>query len=59
MQRHPVIRLQIVNKGESEKMDAIQRELLMQVAGLHEIPAGAYNIRSNGQSIERKKIREI
>ena len=54
MQRHPVIRLQIVNKGESEKMDAIQRELLMQVAGLHEIPAGAYNIRSNGQSIERK-----
>ena len=27
-------------------MDAIQRELLMQVAGLHEIPAGAYNIRS-------------
>ena len=52
MQRHPVTRLQIVNKGESEKMDAIQRELLMQVAGLHEIPAGAYNIRSNGQSIE-------
>ena len=59
MQRHPVIRLQIVNKGESEKMDAIQRELLMQVAGLHEIPAGAYNIRSNGQSIERKSTGNI
>ena len=57
--RHPVIRPQIVNKGESEKMDAIQRELLMQVAGLHEIPAGAYNIRSNGQSIEKEKVREI
>lgn len=59
MQRHPVTRLQIVNKGESEKMDAIQRELLMQVAGLHEIPAGAYNIRSNGQSIERKSTGNI
>ena len=40
-------------------MDAIQRELLMQVAGLHEIPAGAYNIRSNGQSIERKSTGNI
>ena len=40
-------------------MDAIQRELLMQVAGLHEIPAGAYNIRSNGQSIDRKSTGNI
>lgn len=29
-------------------MDAIQRELLAQVAGLHEVPTGAYNIRANG-----------
>ena len=27
-------------------MDAIQQNLLEQVAGLHEIPAGAYNILS-------------
>ena len=30
-------------------MDAIQKNLLEQVAGLHEIPEGAYNIRSDGQ----------
>jgi len=29
-------------------MDAIQKNLLEQVADLHEIPAGAYNIRANG-----------
>lgn len=29
-------------------MDAIQMNLLEQVADLHEIPAGAYNIRANG-----------
>ena len=29
-------------------MDAIQKTLLEQVSGLHEIPAGAYNIRANG-----------
>lgn len=29
-------------------MDAIQKQLLEQVAGLHEVPAGAYNIRANG-----------
>lgn len=34
-------------------MDAIQQNLLEQVAGLHEIPAGAYNIRANGQMAAR------
>ena len=34
-------------------MDAIQKNLLEQVAGLHEIPAGAFNIRANGESIQR------
>ena len=29
-------------------MDAIQKNLLEQVADLHEIPTGAYNIRTNG-----------
>lgn len=40
-------------------MDAIQRELLEAVAGLHEIPTGAYNIRANGQSVERKSTDHI
>lgn len=30
------------------EMDNIQKRLLEQVADLHEVPAGAYNIRSNG-----------
>lgn len=40
-------------------MDAIQRELLVQVADLHEIPVGAYNIRANGSSVERKSTGNI
>lgn len=34
-------------------MDAIQKRILMEVAGLEEIPAGAYNIRTNGKSAAR------
>lgn len=34
-------------------MDEIQKSLLEQVAGLHEVPAGAFNIRANGESVER------
>ena len=34
-------------------MDTIQKDLLEAVSGLHEIPAGAYNIRANGASVER------
>lgn len=40
-------------------MDAIQRELLEAVAGLHEIPTGAYNIRANGASVEQKSTANI
>lgn len=40
-------------------MDAIQRELLEAVSGLHEIPTGAYNIRANGASIERNSTANI
>ena len=40
-------------------MDSIQMNLLEQVAGLHEIPAGAYNIRANGESIERNTTANI
>ena len=31
-------------------MDKIHKELLEAVAGLHEMPVGAYNIRTNGES---------
>ena len=31
-------------------MDLIQKELLEEIAGLHEVPAGAYNIRANGKA---------
>ena len=29
-------------------MDQIQKNLLAEIAGLHEVPAGAYNFRVNG-----------
>lgn len=40
-------------------MDAIQKNLLEQVAGLHEMPAGAYNIRANGESAGRATTAHI
>ncbi len=40
-------------------MDAIQKNLLEQVADLHEIPAGAFNIRANGKSVERNTTSNI
>lgn len=40
-------------------MDAIQKNLLEKVADLHEIPAGAYNIRANGESIGRNTSANI
>ena len=40
-------------------MDSIQKELLEAVAGLHEIPAGAYNIRANGESAARNTTANI
>lgn len=40
-------------------MDAIQQNLLEQVAGLHEIPAGAYDIRANGQMAGRNTTANI
>lgn len=34
-------------------LDSIQKKLLEQISDLHEVPAGAYNIRANGASAER------
>lgn len=40
-------------------MDEIQKSLLEQVAGLHDMPSGAYNIRANGQSVGRSTTAHI
>lgn len=40
-------------------MDAIQKGLLEEVAGLHEIPVGAYNIRANGKTESRATTENI
>ena len=40
-------------------MDEIQKNLLEQIAGLHEMPAGAYNIRANGASVSRNTTSHI
>lgn len=40
-------------------MDRIQMELFEQLTGLHEIPAGAYNIRANSQKDSRKTTENI
>ncbi len=40
-------------------MDEIQKRILMEVAGLHEIPEGAYNIRANGHSAARNVTANI
>ena len=40
-------------------MDGIQKNLLEQVAGLHEMPTGAYNIRADGKSVDRATTAHI
>lgn len=44
---------------EGVYMDEIQKTLLMQVADLHEVPAGAYNIRADGESAGRQSTEHI
>lgn len=41
------------------KMDEIQKRLLSEVAGLHEIPEGAYNLRANGETAARNTTANI
>ncbi|MCR4787417.1 MAG: SufD family Fe-S cluster assembly protein [Lachnospiraceae bacterium] len=41
------------------ELDEIQKRLLKEVADLHKVPEGAYNIRSNGQSIGRSSTENI
>lgn len=40
-------------------MNTIEKNLLSQVADLHEVPAGAYNIRANGESAGRRSTANI
>lgn len=40
-------------------MDEIQKRLLAEVANLHEVPEGAYNIRANGKSEARNSTANI
>lgn len=44
---------------EKKNIDKIQMNLLEQVAGLHEVPTGAYNIRANGQLADRNTTANI
>ncbi len=41
------------------EMDEIQKRLLKEVADLHKVPEGAYNIRSNSESIGRVSTKNI
>ena len=40
-------------------MDEVQRRLLAEVADLHDIPIGAYNLRANGKSVGRNSTENI
>lgn len=40
-------------------MDLIQKNLLQEIAGLHEVPEGAYNIRANGELQSRNTTANI
>ena len=40
-------------------LDEIQKRLLAEVADLHEVPEGAYNIRANGQMASRNSTANI
>lgn len=40
-------------------MDEIQKRLLSEIAGLHTVPEGAYNIRANGKSVGRSSTAHI
>ncbi|MBR6290041.1 MAG: SufD family Fe-S cluster assembly protein, partial [Clostridia bacterium] len=41
------------------KLDEIQKRILREVADLHEVPEGAFNIRSDGRSVGRQSTANI
>ena len=40
-------------------MDAIEKDLLLQIADLHGVPEGAFNIRGNGKTVDRNTTANI
>ncbi len=40
-------------------MDSIQKDLLLQIADLHSVPEGAYNIRSDGKGVARNTTANV
>ncbi len=42
-----------------DKIDAVQMRLLREVADLHDVPEGAYNLRANGKSVGRNTTASI
>ena len=40
-------------------LDAVQKRLFQEVADLHNIPEGAYNLRANGESVGRNTTANI
>ena len=45
--------------GDKIKLDEIQKRLLTEVADLHTVPEGAYNIRSNSKAVARQSSANI
>ena len=43
----------------AQKIDEIQKRLLEEVADLHEVPEGAFNLRANGQTAQRATTANI
>ncbi len=41
------------------KLTQIDKDLLKQVADMHSVPQGSFNIRKNGQSVDRKSDEEV
>lgn len=41
------------------KLNEVDKELLKQVADMHGVPQGSFNIRKNGQSIDRKSDEDV
>ena len=41
------------------KMDAIQMQLIREIADLHDVPEGAYNFRANGKAVGRQTTANI
>ena len=41
------------------KLDETQKKILQEVADLHEVPVGAYNLRANGKSVGRNSTANI